>query len=249
MAKGACAAGLALLAGLAGVAAGAGTAAAADLVAMVEAVEGGSPEVQELEPLEVGRELALGRGDRVVIGYLDSCAREVVAGPGVVRIGAANSTLESGASLVDRRTVDCRGSAQAGLGSGNSAALRLRSIKPANQADAAGGGAGAEAFDAAQASRAMRAMRDRQTLGAATHRQPVLLLQDPARRVVLQPLENQGKSRELRAADALVDTGDGTGPLEPGLWLARRGEVALVFRVRDDAGTGQAPSAARLVRF
>jgi hypothetical protein len=236
---------LALLAGLATGAAGTAAEAAGELVAMVEAVEGGSPEVQELEPLEVGRELALGRGDQIVLGYLDSCARETVKGPGVVRIGAANSVLEGGASLVDRRTIDCRGSAQEGLGSGgDGAAMRLRSLKKPQQPEPA-----ASAADAAQATRAIRAMRDRQTLGAATHRQPVLLLLDPARRVVLQPLERQGDDRQLSARESLVDTRDGTDPLEPGLWLARRGAVALVFEVRADARNGPAPRAERLVRF
>jgi hypothetical protein len=244
MAKGACVVGLALLAGLAPAVAGgpAGSAAAAELVAMVEAVEGGTPGVEELEPLELGREVALRRGDRIVLGYLDSCARETLEGPGVVRIGASRSEIE-GASLVDRRTVDCRGTAGSGLGSGNSAALRLRSLKPAGQDGAAAAPSGADA------ARAMRAMRDRQTLGTATHRQPVLLLVDPASQVVLQPLEEQGESRRLRVRDHLVDTRDGTGPLEPGLWLARRGAAAMVFEVRGDAGEGSATKAERLVRF
>jgi hypothetical protein len=244
MTKGACVVGLALLAGLApAVAAGlAGSAEAAELVAMVEAVEGGAPGVEELEPLELGREVALRRGDRIVLGYLDSCTRETVAGPGVVRIGKSESAVE-GASLVDRRTVDCAGATQVGMSSGTGAALRLRSLKPAANA------AHEPAASGADAARAMRAMRDRQTLGTATHRQPVLLLIDPASQVVLQPLEEQGESRRLRARESLVDTREGTGPLEPGLWLARRGAAAMVFEVRGDAGEGSATKAERLVRF
>jgi hypothetical protein len=246
MAKGACVVGLALLAGLAPAVAGGptGSATAAELVAMVEAVEGGTPGVEELEPLELGREVALRRGDRIVLGYLDSCARETLEGPGVVRIGASRSEIE-GASLVDRRTVDCAGATQVGMSSGTGAALRLRSLKP----QGAPAHEGAAAVSGADAARAMRAMRDRQTLGTATHRQPVILLIDPAPQVVLQPLEEQGESRRLRARDSLVDTREGTGPLEPGLWLARRGAATMVFEVRGDAGEGSATKAERLVRF
>ena len=118
---------LALAAVATSVGLGSGQMRAAELVAVVEAVEAGRPNVAELEPLEAGQLVPLARGDRIVVGYLDSCAREVIAGPGAVRIGTSVSRLE-GASLVDRRTVDCHGSPLAGIGSGDGAATRVRGV-------------------------------------------------------------------------------------------------------------------------
>ena len=165
---------------------GSGQVRAAELVAVVEAVEAGRPKVAELEPLEAGQLVALARGDRIVVGYLDSCAREVIAGPGAVRIGTSVSRLE-GASLVDRRTVDCHGSPLAGISSGDGAATRVRGVGPAV------GRVGTPQHALAS----LRTMRDRQAPGLAPHRLPVLLLQDPAQQVVLVPLEAQGQPRRL----------------------------------------------------
>jgi hypothetical protein len=219
---------------------GSGQVRAAELVAVVEAVEAGRPRVAELEPLEAGQLVPLARGERIVVGYLDSCAREVIAGPGAVRIGTSVSRLE-GASLVDRRTVDCHGSPLAGIGSGDGAATRVRGVGPAV------GRVGTPQHALAS----LRTMRDRQAPGLAPHRLPVLLLQDPAQQVVLVPLEAQGQPRRLPADKALVDLAEGSGtePLEPGLWLARRGAAALTFIVPADAPDGRAPRSERIVAY
>ena len=108
-------------------AASAGGVLAGEPAAIVTEVEAGSPAVGELDLLERDRVVTLAAGERVVLGYLASCAREVLAGPGRARVGERQSTLD-GAVLVDRRTVDCQGSPVEGAGSGNGAATRLRSL-------------------------------------------------------------------------------------------------------------------------
>jgi hypothetical protein len=95
---------------------------------MVAAVEAGRPPVEELEPLAEGRTLALAPGDRIVLAYLATCALETVAGPGSVRVGASAGSLEGGAALVGRRTLDCEGRPQPGTSAGEGGAARWRTL-------------------------------------------------------------------------------------------------------------------------
>ena len=103
--------------------------------AVVAAVEAGRPPVEELEPLAEGRTLALAPGDRIVLAYLDTCALETVAGPGSVRVGVSAGTLEGGAALVGRRTLDCEGRPQPGTSAGEGGATRWRSLGAASAED------------------------------------------------------------------------------------------------------------------
>jgi hypothetical protein len=97
--------------------------------AVIVAVEAGAPAVEELELLTAGRTLALAAGDRIVLGYVDSCVVETIAGPGSVLVRDRASELE-GAELVTRRTVDCRGRPEPGTSAGEGAAVRLRGARP-----------------------------------------------------------------------------------------------------------------------
>lgn len=238
----------ALVAAAAVLAATAGAGRAGEPAAIVAEIEAGSPGVGELDLLERDRVLTLARGDRVVLGYLASCAREVLEGPGRARVGERQSALD-GAVLRDRRTVDCQSAPVPGTGSGNGAATRLRSLSRPSAAAAAS----QQQLDQEPATLlpALRAMRQNGgTVGTARHRQPALLLPDTAAVVTLEPLDRQGKARRLDAAGGLlVDTMGSTPPLEPGLWRARRGSLDVRFTVTADAGTGERPARDRLLAY
>lgn len=222
-------------------------ATAGEPAAIVAEVEAGSPAVGELDLLERDRVVTLAEGERVVLGYLVSCAREVLAGPGRLRVGERQSALD-GARLVDRRTIDCQGTPVPGTGSGNGAATRLRSLgRPSPTATPP-----EQPLDQEPATLlpTLRALRQTGAVGTARHRSPALLLPDTAAEVTLEPLDRQGKSRRLAAARGLVvDTMGSTPPLEPGLWRARRGTLDIRFSVPADAGTGQRPARDRLLAY
>ena len=81
-------------------------ASASDIVAIVEASEGNTGDVQLFDMLEVGREIEIGAGGRLALGYLRSCWRETIAG-GKVTIGAEQSTVKLG--RIFRELVECDG--------------------------------------------------------------------------------------------------------------------------------------------
>ena len=72
------------------------SASASDIVAIVEDSEGNTGDVQLFDMLEVGREIEIGAGGRLVLGYLRSCWRETIAGGKVtIRRAAAGSDDKS----------------------------------------------------------------------------------------------------------------------------------------------------------
>jgi hypothetical protein len=221
---------------------------AGEPAAIVTEVEAGSPAVGELDLLARDLVVTLANGERIVLGYLASCVRETLAGPGRARVGERQSVLD-GAVLVDRRTVDCQGTAVEGTGSGNGAATRLRSLgRPAPAVAAGEQQLGLEPAALLPALRALR--RAPAAVGTAPHRSPALLLPDTAVDVTLEPLDRQGKPRRLAAAAGLlVDTLGRTPPLEPGLWRVRRGSLDLRFAVPADAGTASRPARERLLGY
>ena len=80
------------------------SASASDIVAIVEDSEGNTGDVQLFDMLEVGWEIEIGAGGRLVLGYLRSCWRETIAG-GRVTIGTEQSTVKLG--RVFRELVEC----------------------------------------------------------------------------------------------------------------------------------------------
>ena len=75
-------------------------------VAIVEDVNGSEAGVGVFEYLEVGRLIRLSAGERLVLGYLNSCLRETIHG-GEVMVGADQSSVTGG--LVIREEVECDG--------------------------------------------------------------------------------------------------------------------------------------------
>jgi hypothetical protein len=82
------------------------SASAADPVALIEDVSGTPAGVEFMDYLAVGRQIELGRNDRLVIDYLRSCWRETVTG-GTVTIGTEQSSVAGGA--VSREKIECDG--------------------------------------------------------------------------------------------------------------------------------------------
>ena len=73
-------------------------------VAIVETIRSTTAGVEPMDYLEPGKVIRLGAGDRLVVSYLDSCARETILG-GIVTIGTEQSTTQGG--VIERSTVRC----------------------------------------------------------------------------------------------------------------------------------------------
>ena len=86
----------------------AGTVQAGAPSAIVEDVSARSVETRVFDYLSAGDVLELGPSDALILGYLNSCLREIITG-GRVTIGETQSQVEDGS--VVRETVDCHGGA------------------------------------------------------------------------------------------------------------------------------------------
>jgi len=202
----------------------AGAAAAAGPVAIVEDVEGAGADVRFLDYLERGRRIALGAGGRIVIGYLNSCLREEIAG-GEIVIGAEQSTVAGG--RVRRARVECDGgrlllaSGQAGEG----AAVVLRRAQPRV--------AGAPV----QASLRIYSLS------------PVFRLDAPVSSLTLERLDRADGKTVLKVAGRIADAAkNGVTLKRNGVYQARAGGRTVVFKVDSGAAEG-GPLLSRLVAF
>ncbi len=74
--------------------------------AIVEDISGSSNSVQFMDYLTPGRKIKIGHGNRIIIGYLQSCVRETIAG-GQITIGQKQSIVVGG--KVTRERVECDG--------------------------------------------------------------------------------------------------------------------------------------------
>ncbi|MBC8242538.1 MAG: hypothetical protein H8E30_19005 [Alphaproteobacteria bacterium] len=74
--------------------------------AIVEDADPGRSDIGLFEMLESGRTIALKKGERLVLGYLQSCIQETILG-GQVLIGKKESTVSG--SQITRQKVECTG--------------------------------------------------------------------------------------------------------------------------------------------
>ena len=72
--------------------------------AVVEEVDGKSAGVEFMDYVSTGKVIRLGRQDRIVLGYLKSCWREIIVG-GTATVGAEQSDVQGG--KVERTQVKC----------------------------------------------------------------------------------------------------------------------------------------------
>src|SRR5258708_8256040 len=96
----------AVLAGLAAAAVERPAIAAGEPVALVEDITTPAEGVDFMDVLPQGKVIKLGAKDPLILGYLKSCQREVIAG-GTVTVGVEQSTVAGG--KVERRKVECDG--------------------------------------------------------------------------------------------------------------------------------------------
>jgi hypothetical protein len=73
-------------------------------VALVEAVNGNSADVEFMDYVDPGKVIHLNSHDWIVLSYLKSCVRETITG-GIVTVGTERSEVESG--KVERSVVPC----------------------------------------------------------------------------------------------------------------------------------------------
>ena len=83
-----------------------GLAWAGSVVAIVEEIKADATNVGFMDYLGTGRTIALGKNGRLVLGYLNSCLREVIIG-GNVTVGMEKSVVKGG--KVRRERVECDG--------------------------------------------------------------------------------------------------------------------------------------------
>lgn len=79
---------------------------AGSVAAIVEEIEAEGTGVSFMDYLSAGRKIALGNHGRLIVGYLNSCLREVIVG-GTVTIGSGKSVVEGG--KIRRKRVECDG--------------------------------------------------------------------------------------------------------------------------------------------
>lgn len=102
-------------------------ASAEDLSAIVESIEPARGDIRALDLLAAGTVIELQAGDKLVLGYLLSCTREVITG-GKVTIGSGESSIEGG--QVERGKISCDGTvdADSAAGSNEAAVVAIRSL-------------------------------------------------------------------------------------------------------------------------
>jgi len=203
---------------------GSGPVAAADPVAIVEDVDGVGATVRFLDYLEQGRRIALGARGRIVIGYLNSCLREEIAG-GVIVVGAEQSAVQGG--RIRRVRVECDGGRLllTAEQSGKGAATVMRRAPTGRN-----GGP-------VQASLRIYSL------------QPLFRLSGPASAVSLERLDRPEPKITLKAKGRLADAAGGKVTLKRnGVYRARVGKRMLVFKVDSRAVEG-GPLLSRLVAF
>lgn len=209
----------------------AGVAQAANPVAIVEDVQGAVAGIGPMDYLEKGRRIALKPADVLIVGYLQSCAREVITG-GSVTIGDGASTVAGG--KVERSKTDCDGgklqlsAAQAG----KSGAIVFR--KPAD-------GGKAEPLPEPQLT--------------VYGQSPVVEL-DGGKPLVIERLDRPGEKLEFATDPKLLlggrflDLARAQRALSPGgLYRASTGSHEVIFRVDPFAQPGKTPLLGRLIRL
>lgn len=194
--------------------------------AIVEDLDARVKGAEMLAYVESGRRIDAS-GGTVVLNYLASCVRETVTG-GTLVVGERESTVTGG--QVKRDT----------LASCDSGKLVLR--------DSEGGKSGAALV------RKGGGMQGRATLPKPEivlfGSSPIITPVEAADSVQIERLDVQGSIISLRTTKGRVDLAAEGKHLEPGgLYKAKAGTAEMVFLVDSAAQPGQAPPAARLLRF
>ena len=199
-------------------------AVAAGPSAIVEDVNASGAGVAFMDYVAPGRVIRLGASGTLTLGYLRSCLRETITG-GKVTVGMEQSEV-AGAKLV-RERIECDGTkllltpAQAAKSMG----AVFRAPPPG------GGGLPQPQF----------------TLYGAS---PVISLSKPSGTVVLERLDRPAPAMTILVEGGFADLADLKKSLKPGgIYQARDGKFAVVFKVDPFARPGRGPLVGRLIRF
>ncbi len=215
---------VALLAGLVNYGAQAQSAPPA---ALVEDVSAGVTGVEAFDYVPAGKQIKLGGGGKLVLGYLASCQEETITG-GAVTIGTDQSTVAGGS--VQRKTVACAGKSMqlTAEQSGTSGGLVFR--KPPSTS------AAATSAPAANRPRPMPITG------------PVISLPKSGRLTIVR-VDTSAAPVTLQLPAKPVDIGKRGVQLAPGgTYQANYGSSSVVFQI-DATSSGETSPLARLIRF
>jgi hypothetical protein len=194
-------------------------------VAIVEEIDSKTAGIEFMDYLRMGQMIKLGERDRLVIGYFNSCWREVITG-GTVLVGKEDSEVTSG--LVERQKVRCDAENKGSItkettGSG---AMVFRKVPDAAQrhhtiyalspmfADSGGGNLVIERLDKTEATVTMRVPAAKAPRGAFV---------------------------DLARSNVVLSAG--------GLYRAKVGPSEITFKVDASAEAGSLPIVSRLLRL
>lgn len=197
-------------------------------VAVVEDINGPSAGVEFMDYVAPGRVIRLGKGDTLVLGYMDSCWRETITG-GTVTVGKAQSMVKDGA--VQRAKVECDGGK-----------MRL-TAQQASKSGAVVFRGGPKPKGTPQPQLTLYGLSPVVDIKGGGHL-VIERLDQPGERIEV----DVGANRLFRGA--FFDFAKDNKALAPGgVYRATTGKSAIVFKIDPDARPGQAPVIGRLLRF
>lgn len=198
---------------------------AEDLSAIVESIDPAHGNIRALDLLAAGTVIELQAGDKLVLGYLLSCTREVITG-GKVTIGSGESKVEGG--QVERGKISCDGTvdANSAAGSNEAAVVAIRSL-------------GAETADG---------------LRVVPSPQPVFVLSEgemPAdASLTIHRLDREESPIRVSLFGRTLDLKVTGMKLTPGgIYSAACGDRKIAFKIAENAGLSQVVTLQRTLRF
>lgn len=198
---------------------------AEELAAIVESLDPPREDIRALDLLAAGTVIELKPGEKLVLGYLLSCAHEEITG-GKVTIGSDASVVEGGEVVRDQVSCDGTVDPASAAGSNEAAVVAIRSMG----ADSAAG------------------LRDVPSV------QPVFVISDqelPAdSTLVISRLDREESPIRVSLFGRTLDLKSTGMKLTPGgLYAATCGDLKVAFKIADNAGVKPVVTLQRTVRF
>lgn len=197
-------------------------------VAVVEDISAAGGGVEFMDYVTPGQVIRLGKGDKLVLGYMESCWRETISG-GTVTVGKAQSTVKDG--TVQRAKVEC---------DGGKMQLTAQQASKSGTVVFRGG------------PKPKGTTQPQLTLYGLS---PVVDIKGGGH-LVIERLDQPGERIEVDVGGkqlfrgAFFDFAKDNKALAPGgVYRATVGKSGIVFKVDPDARPGQAPIIGRLLRF
>lgn len=198
---------------------------AEELSAIVESLDPPREDIRALDLLAAGAVIELKPGEKLVLGYLLTCAHEEITG-GKVTIGSDQSTVVGGEVVRDAVSCDGTIDPESAAGSNEAAVVAIRSL-------------------GAEASAGLR------TVPSA---QPVFVISDKALpddpSLVIQRLDREEAPIRVSLFGRTLDLKSTGMKLTPGgIYSATCGELKVAFKIADNAGVAPVVTLQRTVRF